>query len=187
MGHGPGQPMKNPEAGPARPVIFFRAQAAALPGPSNFKNRSCSARPIKFSIMSPRPGPAHNISTEAHETRAPYGPPVDLKSRPMGRLTGWPMCYPDLNKCAHRRLTLFFTGLHRLIVSSGIRYKFMPIRSHIFETNILNTSAVTENVVSIRICASCVIPLIYFRIYHQHISCSCFRPMRHTHPLPTQC
>ena len=91
--------------GPARLINFFIWWAAARPGPSNFQRMGRGpARPINFSEDGPRPGPAHHIfknsrpgparpiifsnvsarpgpshGSEAHETRALYGPARQLR------------------------------------------------------------------------------------------------------------
>ena len=110
MGLGPARPTKFYEDGPrpgpdhqivrgrARPVNFFRGRAAARPGLSNFK--LYRPDPSIFKIC--RPGPARPMTFAARPTihGLHMGRPVDSKSRPMGRPTGWPMCYPAL-KSAH--------------------------------------------------------------------------------------
>ena len=109
--HGPGgathiEPTSHgPRPGPAHQIS--RGWAAAQPGPSNFQRLGRGpARPIEISEDGPRPGPAHNIfknsrsgpdhhffkslgtarpgPSQAHETRALYGPARQLRGPARG-------------------------------------------------------------------------------------------------------
>lgn len=80
--------------GPARlgPSNFFNFLGPVGPGPSIFQIcRRAPARPMKISNCPARHCQAHDTRSEAHETRALFGPrpaisldrPEDLKGRPM--------------------------------------------------------------------------------------------------------
>ena len=106
VGRGPARPIKFSEARPARPVNFFRGWAAARPGPSNSKlYRPGPARPINYSNLSAPPGPAHDSRSEAHETRASYGPARGFKEAGNGPAHGQAHVLPRTKKCT---LSFFF-------------------------------------------------------------------------------
>ena len=107
---GPARPgpstFQRPGHGSARPVNFFRGWAAARPGPSNLRlHWTGPARPINFSNLSARPGPAHDICSEAHETRASYGPARGFEEPARGSAHGLTHVLPRTKKCT---LTFFY-------------------------------------------------------------------------------
>ena len=130
-----GQPIifscRGPRPGPAHQVFFyglrpgparrfFRGLATARPGPSNFFEDGpwpgpaqlvnffrgwAAARSIEFQVTSARPGPAHDIRSEAHETRASYGPARGFEEPAHGSAHGLAHVSPRTKKCT---LTFFY-------------------------------------------------------------------------------
>ena len=130
---------QRPGRGPARPVKFFRGRAAAQPGPSNVKIcRPGPARPISFSNLSAWPGPAHDIRSEAHETRASYGPARGFEEPAYGPAHGLAHVLPRTKNCT-LTFFLYFRIYYRLIVLPGNRYIFIPIHSRSILKKIFST------------------------------------------------
>ena len=113
MGRGPAGQAKFSEDGP-RPDD---GPCVARPGPARqfFQNMGCGlVQPIEFQITSARPGPAgpiefsnlsaqldpaHDIRSEAHETRASYGPARGFEEPAHGSAHGLAHVLPRTKKC----------------------------------------------------------------------------------------
>ena len=99
MGRGPAQPVKCFEDGPRpRPAHHFSTwHGPARPGPLIFQV-SC-------------PGPAHDIGSEAHETRALYGPARHFCGPARGKIHGPAHLLSRTKRCM---LTCFFNSCFSL-------------------------------------------------------------------------
>ena len=97
VGRGGPSNLQRSRRGPARPGNF--SEDGLRPGPAHrISNYIGPARPGPSILQICRPGPARPMTFAARPMRhgLHMGRPVDLKSRPMGRPTGWTMCYPVL-------------------------------------------------------------------------------------------
>ena len=134
MGRGPARHTKISEAGP-------RSGTAS----QFFQRMGCGpARPIEFQIISAQPGPAHVIRSEAHETRAPYGPARGFEEPAHGPAHGLAHVLPRSKKCTLTFLyQVFRMDYYRLLVLPGTWYSiihnFTPIRSRFILKNIFST------------------------------------------------
>ena len=83
MGRGPARPIKY-QFGGLRPGLArqsFRGWAAARPSPSHFQK--FTARPIIFSKVSARPGPAHHMAARHMRHGLYVGRPDNIVGRPV--------------------------------------------------------------------------------------------------------
>ena len=128
--------------GPARSIHFFGGWGAARPCPSFFYfSRPGPVRPMTFSNLPARPGPAHDIGSEAYETRAIFGPTL----RSAGRVTGLPMWCPVPKRCTpmHRGIfSLFFVIVSFWILQASC---FWPTRYNKHYKLLLTTQLFSTN------------------------------------------